>query len=687
MLKFYNRLSIQIKFLIGSLSTLLSLALFIIIFYPQKQQKEQIVLLKDKVKGISDILAFGIGAALESGDFAGIKNAFDFAKQYKELNYIVIIDTTGEKLTEHNPRKIKTDSVVLLKNNTIHEKNGEIKALASIVYIGKNYGSIMIGYSTEKTYQNIANNRLTTIYVTMFILIFGVLFSLLISRSISKQQKDLETSNKKLVEDQEQIRQLNGELAIAKTEADLANTSKTQFLSNMSHEIRSPLNAISGFSQILTNKVKKMNMPHEFIQFLDNINLSSQNLSELINNILDLSKIEAGKMELSYEPLNLRQLFQGIYHINKTNAHKKGLNFSYSYDDNLPKAIETDRTKVNQILMNLASNAIKFTPKGKEVTLKAIRDQDFIVFQVIDQGIGISKDRLGTVFNSFEQADNTITRRFGGTGLGLSITKKMVEIMGGNISVESEEGKGSIFAVSIPLKETEEQVVVQQKEHLDNYHFSKDNIVLVVEDDELNQEVLKALFGELGLVVHVAGNGKTGIEKMIDLKPNLILMDMHMPVMDGLEATQKIRQMDSFADIPIVAISADAFIQQQRKALEAGVNQYMTKPIDLKKLMPLLSEYLVHANRSEAPEVIKKPAQEEVKLPDDVQAQLTEALSVLAKTPTFKLGEMLEQIKKIRKIVHSYDFPYTDVLTELEDAIFEDEVEQIESLLNKIVHE
>lgn len=402
-------------------------------------------MLKDKVQGISDIMAFGIGAALESGDFAGIKNAFDFARQYKELNYIVIIDTAGEKPTEYNPKKIKANAVQSFEGNTMHE-DGQIKTQANIVYIGKNYGSILIGYSTQKTYQNIANNRLTTIYVTTFILILGIMFSFFISQNISEQQKDLEASNKKLVKEQERIKQLNDELIAAE-------------LANISHEIRSPLNAISGFGQILTNKSKKMNMPLEFVQFLDKKNLSSQNLSELINNILDLSKIDAGKMKLSCEPLNLKQLFQGIYHINKVNTHKKGLNFSYTFDNKLSRTIEVDRTKINQILMNLASNAIKFTPKGKKVTLKAIKDQEFILFQITDQGIGIAKDRLKAIFNTFEQADNTISRRFGGTGLGLAITKKMVELMNGKISVESEEGKGSIFTVKIPLKETTEQAI------------------------------------------------------------------------------------------------------------------------------------------------------------------------------------------------------------------------------------
>ena len=416
-------------------------------------------------------------------------------------------------------------------------------------------------------------------------------------KEIEKTNLDLVSSEEELKQSVEEIRLVNEKLAsshskleksllelrTAKKESELANNSKTQFLANMSHEIRSPLNTIVGFSQILLNQTVKLGLPFYFKDNLDNIIIAGENLSELINNILDLSKIESGKLEPTLESINFKQLFQGIYHINKANATKKDLCYTFDLEHGLPEFIQTDRTKLNQILMNLLSNAIKFTPKGKSIRLEALRDDGFIMIKVTDQGIGVAADRLKSIFESFEQADNTITRRFGGTGLGLSITKQMVEILKGKIWVESEEGKGSVFFVKIPL------VVAKSDEHykreilLTNCKFSTDNIVLAVEDMEMNQQMLKVLFDELHLDIHFANNGEEGIEKIKDLKPDLVLMDIHMPVMDGIEATRRIRQIPEFKYLPIIALSADAFIEQQNKAFKAGLSKYITKPIDFNK--------------------------------------------------------------------------------------------------------
>lgn len=466
----------------------------------------------------------------------------------------------------------------------------------------------------------------------------------------------------------------------AQAQAQKANEAKTQFLANMSHEIRSPLNAISGFSQILLDKERQLQVPAEFYQFLQNINQSSQNLSELINNILDLSKIEAGKVEVFYETLNLKQLFQGLYHINQENALKKGVRFSYSFDANLPEYVATDRTKVNQILMNLISNAIKFTPIRQQVIMKAEKERQWLVFKVTDEGMGIPIEKQQHIFGAFEQSDNTITRRFGGTGLGLAITKKMVKMMEGHMTLESEEGVGSVFTVKLPLKEVKQQKNTN-RQTLENYKFSKDNIVLIAEDNLLNQRVLQVFFKNLPIQVHVVENGKLAVEKTKELHPDLILMDLHMPEMSGLEATKVIRQIKEFADLPIVAISADAFIQQQQNALEAGMNDYLTKPIDLRKLKDILVEYLKPEEYSE-----ESSDDEYDVLPSTIQAQVNQAINELVVIPVFKLGDLLEQIKKIRNLVQIYQTPYTHLLQELEDAVFEDDPQEIKAVLEKILN-
>jgi CheY-like chemotaxis protein/anti-sigma regulatory factor (Ser/Thr protein kinase) len=242
--------------------------------------------------------------------------------------------------------------------------------------------------------------------------------------------------------------------------------------------------------------------------------------------------------------------------------------------------------------MNLVSNAVKFTASGKEINITASVKGGFIVLKVSDQGIGIAKDRLDSIFESFVQADNTITRRFGGTGLGLSITKSMVRLLEGEISVESELGVGTTFTVKVPLQLSEKESSHAGKLKPSQFKFSKDNVVLAVEDLELNRVMIKSFFDQLNLKLHLAKDGFEGVKKAQKVHPDLILMDIHMPGMDGMEATQKIKGISGLEDVPIIGLSADAFIEQQNKALAAGLNDYITKPIDFDKLLPILARYL-----------------------------------------------------------------------------------------------
>ncbi len=425
-----------------------------------------------------------------------------------------------------------------------------------------------------------------------------------LEKIVEERTSELEESNKQLQKEIEERKQVEQKLKMAKTQAEDANRSKSEFLANMSHEIRTPLNAIIGFSQIVLKYSTSHQLPPKYHEYLKHIVLGGEHLLELINNILDLSKIEVGKMSLSMEDINLKQLIQGIYHIHLPEAQRKGLQFCYDFASDLPEFVCSDRTKLNQILMNLVANAIKFTERGN-VKLLAKRAGGHLWFQVQDDGIGIAVDRQKAIFVAFEQEDGSTTRRFGGSGLGLAIAQNIVTLLDGRIWVESELGQGATFYVELPLVEGA-RVQPQHSEDLSEYQFSSDNIILVVEDNMMNQTMIKALFEELNLSIHLANNGKEGIEKLLEFQarnrlPDLVLMDIHMPVMDGVEAVTLIRQHHNMKDMPIIVLSADAFTEQKKEVLKFGFSDYLTKPIDLTKALPLFKKYLQTQERKERP--------------------------------------------------------------------------------------
>ena len=390
------------------------------------------------------------------------------------------------------------------------------------------------------------------------------------------------------------LKQTERDLLAAKVAAEKANQSKSEFLANMSHEIRTPLNAILGFNQVLLGGEAS---PLEREECLEHIQVAGEHLTELLNNILDLSRIEAGKLGKGLESVHLEDLVRRLCRVQSQSAESKGVMLSFKLDPDLPEMLTTDHTKLMQILMNLLSNAIKFTPANKAVLLNVESEKGWVLFQVVDQGIGIPKEKQKLIFNVFEQADMSTTRKYGGTGLGLAISKKLTEFLGGSISVHSLPGEGTTFSVWLPVLD------VQEKKRLDedvsSVVFEQGNVVLVVEDNLVNQKMLQLLLERIGLKVYLAEDGRKGVEKAFELAergevPDLVLMDIHMPDMDGFTATRVLKASRSCRDIPVAILSADVLAEQQKRAFEEGVTDYLTKPVNMKKIMPVLRKYLRH---------------------------------------------------------------------------------------------
>ena len=424
---------------------------------------------------------------------------------------------------------------------------------------------------------------------------------------------------------QGRIEQQAAELRTAQQHADLANRAKSEFLANMSHEIRTPMTAILGFADLLLTEEHWSRSPDERTGALDAIRRNGEHLLRIINDILDLSKIEAGRMTIETVPTSVRSLVADVISTLQFRATEKGLSLTADCARDVPEIVGTDPTRLRQILMNLVGNAIKFTETGSvRISIRhktGDRAQPKLQFEVIDSGVGIALDNLPRLFQPFTQADASTTRRYGGTGLGLTISKRMTEMLNGELTVSSQPGRGSTFAATIAYERAvtsrpaspddmpaSPQAAVTLSQHV--YPSLNDCHVLLAEDGLDNQRLISYLLRKAGAVVQMVDNGQAAVEAVTTARQggpriDVVLMDMQMPVLDGYSATQAIRQTGD--QRPIIALTANTMSGDRQLCLDAGCNDYLAKPIDRAILIDMVARWHKRTQKLGRPDALVRP--------------------------------------------------------------------------------
>lgn len=468
------------------------------------------------------------------------------------------------------------------------------------------------------------------------------------------------------------------ELRIAKEAAEKTAQSQNEFLANISHEIRTPMNAIIGF----THLALKNNLTPKLDNYLRTIARSSENLLHLINNVLDFSKIEADRLELEVVDFKLDEIIKNISEIISLEAEEKGIAYINAVHASVPNDLVGDPYRLNQILLNLADNAIKFTSSGKVMmTVEPIetgQSDCLLMFSVKDTGIGMTAEHISKLFRPFSQADSSVTRRFGGTGLGLAISKHLVERMGGKILVESQPGKGSLFYFTLHFQRRQHKLnpnigadtspqakAWAQERALQNIRGAR---VLLVDDNVINQELTTEILKETGLTVDISNNGREALSQVSENDYDLILMDVQMPVMSGFEATVIMRNEERLKEVPIVAMTAHDTVRDKQDCLKAGMNDYITKPLNMDLLTHMLVKWIKPRTQPE-----KSQPFPNVKDSESVTSEIDSAMSL----PGIDLADGLERLQGNKrlyiKLLQTFMRHYQSAADDIESAVREED--------------
>jgi signal transduction histidine kinase len=569
----------------------------------------------NNLSSLAEVICYWSDMVVIFNDFTRADNILNSLKSNKNIVEAAMFMKDNEILAKYE-REGHTYSN--LNIDTLRHNSSFFNDTALIVYKpiyaeedSSLVGSLYINSDLDAYYEKTQDLFVLISIIVLSALLIAFLISLRLQRIISKpilslsgvmrrvsSNKDFSTRIDKEGNDEigtlisgfnemlEQIEQQNLALVLAKDQAESSAKVKEQFLANISHEIRTPMNAIVGMSNLL-NQTLLNDDQEEYVKY---IRKASDNLLVLINDILDFSKLEAGRIEFEKIEFDLFATINEVKQILHFKAKEKNLEINIDIDPDAPEFVIGDKFRLNQVMLNLVGNGIKFTDKGSiSIEVRKIDDNDRytnLLFSVIDTGIGISPDKIKTIFTSFSQASTDTTRKYGGTGLGLTISKQLVELQGGKMYVYSKVNEGSNFSFNLSfLKSNTTQVEIKKEAKEENqkkFEVLYGKKVLLVEDNKMNQVLARKVLMAKGMEVDIAENGKIAIEKLQKNSYRIILMDIHMPVMDGFDTTEHIRS--NFTDhkkrIPIIAVTGAALENEKSKCFACGMNDYITKPFD-----------------------------------------------------------------------------------------------------------